>query len=278
MRRLAIERRIARPRIPTVTAADNPFRRYGEIKRYEVRQADVTGQSFAERVKRTRQMLRSMKPEAVKQVIEFHKGLTFFEALALANRAGGLIVPNDIHDRILVGTKDLIYLRQNYPVWTGTLVIYEAPDKKFGKKVVFSWEHDKVTFSFEVPKQFRGKKNCALVLEHPDFELLDLGNKTYELKVVDKSNIRLVQDFAKENGWYLTDNGIPVGPEVAPSTYARRFLSRLENQYIGPLIRGYDYFKDVFKGETLDIYLVSSMSNVLGVHMVSLATEKSDSK
>ncbi len=81
MRRLSREPWALRDE-PTRLAANRQFGRYGPMQPQAVRQPDVTGQSFAEQVARTRQMLRSMDPEVVKQVIEFHKGLTFFEALA----------------------------------------------------------------------------------------------------------------------------------------------------------------------------------------------------
>ncbi len=222
----------------TLANANNPFRRYAREPVHEVRQPDVTGQSFAERVAKARQMLRSMDPEKVKQVIEFRRDLNFLQALALAKQEGSIIVPNDVHDRILTETTDEQYLRQNYPVWTGTLVIYEAPDKKFGEQVVSSWKKHNVDYSisFEVPEQFRGKTNCALVVEHPDFELIDFGNNKYELRAAD-SNIHLVQDFAKKSGLYSTDHGIPVGLDVGFSKDAS-YLGRTADSYIGLIRRG----------------------------------------
>ena len=234
-------------------AAASRFGRYKPEPSQEVRKPDVQGQTFVEQVKRTREMLRSMKPEAVSQIIEFHKGLGFFEALALAKREGKLIVPNDIHDRILTETKDEIYLRQNYPVRTGTFIIREAPDKPFGKNVVCSWDDNKVVYSisFKVPKQFRGKVNCALVVEHPDFELIDrelgdlpkgqtdLGNNRYEIRVSDEANIHQIEQFPKIEGWHLTDHGIPVGAKVGDSIDDARYLLRSYKAYLGPVRRGY---------------------------------------
>ena len=233
--------------------ADSPFQRFKPEVAQPVRQADITGQSFVDQVKRTREMLRSMKPEKVSQLIEFHKGLTFFEALALAKQEGKLIVPNDVHDRILTETKDEIYLRQNYPVRTGTFIISEAPDKPFRKNVVCSWDDNKVVYSisFKVPKQFRGKTNCALVVEHPDFELIDrelgdlpkgqtdLGNNRYEIRVSDEANIHQIEQFPKIEGWYLTDHGIPVGAKVGDSIDDARYSLRLYKAYLGPVRRGY---------------------------------------
>ncbi len=246
---------------PIAMQANDPFRRFKPEVAQPVRQADVTGQSYTERVKRTKEMLRSLVPEKAlsagqknadnicqqvdkaSELIEFRKDLNFLEALTLAQREGKLIVPNDIHDRILMETKDSVYFIQNYPVWTGTLVIYVAPDKKFDKNVVFSWndyKDIKYSISFEVPKQFRGKKNCALVVEHPDFEVVGLGTNRYELKV-DVQSIRLIQDFPERNGWYMPDaeTGIPHGKEVEKSSDARHLWRITSGSYLGLLCRGF---------------------------------------
>ncbi len=241
--------------------ADKPFGRYGSMQPQAVRQPDVTGQSYIERARRTREMLRSMDPEKVKQVIEFHKDLNFFQALEVAKRESKLIVPNSVHDGILAETKDQEYLEENYPVWTGTLIIYKAPSKPFGEKVVFSWKdvNDlKSSISFTVPKQFRGKKNCALVIEHPDFELVKLRNNRYELRVSDE-RIHQIEDFPRESGkWYLLhpETKIPQGEPVVESKDAR-YLWRDNSSYIGSLARVvYDiiYRRDVgaYSGWSLD--------------------------
>ncbi len=208
--------------------ANNPFRRYIREPVHEVRQSDVTGQSFADQVKRTRQMLRSMKPEAVKQVIEFHKGLNFFQALALAKREGRLIVPNDVHDRILNETE----LR--YRTWTGTLVIYETPYTQFGEQIVFD------NMRFFIPKKFRGKINCALLIEHPDFELVNLGGNKYELKAVDEANINLIEDFPVTYGEHKLDKifGIPIGHRLNCGDNSTRWFLRSNNEGIYFLVRG----------------------------------------
>ncbi len=271
-------------------AAASRFGRYGPMDKHKVRQPDVTGQSYLEQARRTRQMLRSMDPEKVKQVIEFHRDLNFFEALALAQREGKLIVPNDIHDRILTETKDpeersspdcsdrtmgilspratsLLgdrdfnrsreicsteqtdrdrrlrdeqYLKQNYPVWTGTLVIYEAPNVSFGEQLVSSWGYDgaKYSISFKVPKQFRGLKNCALVVEHPDFDLIALGNNKYELRI-DGQNVHQIDVFPKKDGCYIphAETGVPQGENAEANSNTRHLYRLNDSSYTGLLVR-----------------------------------------
>ncbi len=229
--------------VPGFVRSNDPFGRYIREDAQPVRQLDATAQSYVEQVKRTREMLRSLDPEKVKQVIEFHKKLNFFEALALAQRGGKLIVPNDVHDRILTKTKDHVYLRANYPVWAGTLIIYEGPNKPFRGEVIFSWEHNKVQYSisFQIPKQFRGLTNCALIVEHSDFELINLKDNKYELKLLEGANIRLIENFPRKNDWYDPDpeTKIPQGEPVRDSKEARH-LWRSYKAYLGPVARVYD--------------------------------------
>ena len=220
---------------PIMMQAGNPFRHLKPEVHEPVRQSDATAQSYQERARRTREMLRDMTVEQLLEVIEFRQDLTFFQALALAKREGKLIVPNDVHDKILMETKDKEVLRQLYHFrkLTGTLVVYEKPDKPFGKTVEFEG------ILFSVPEQFQGKSNCALAIEHPDFELIDLGNNKYEIRLVEGANIQLIGQFPQVNGWYTShpQTGIPQGEDVEFSEDARR-LWRKDIAYLGLLVRG----------------------------------------
>jgi hypothetical protein len=183
-----------------------------------------------------------MTPEQAMQVIEFHKDLNFFEALALAKKQGKILVPNYVLDRILMETK------AESTGWTGTCVIYEAPDKPFGEKVVFGWKDDDEVQNlvrFAVPEQFRGKTNCALIVEHPDFEIVEVGKGTFELKA-DEGTIALIEKFPKQSAkLYEFDERylIPVGEPKRESKLRRRLI-RNDAEYVGPVARDfgdYDY-------------------------------------
>src|SRR3989338_6797235 len=118
---------------PTRLGANDTFRRFKPEPTHEVRKPVVTDQSYIERARKERQMLRSMTTDQLLQVIEFYSELNFFEAFALAKRENKLVVPNAVHDKVLTEITDDEPLRQLYHVWkwTGTLVIYEKPNKKF---------------------------------------------------------------------------------------------------------------------------------------------------
>jgi len=217
-----------------VVAMAKGFGRYGPMEEKTVRTAEVTGDELSY-LRQRREMLRSMTPEQALQVIEFHDGLNVFEAVALAKKQGKIIVPNDVHDRILTE------IDKDYTAWTGTSVIYEKPDTSFKDKVVYSWKHDDVQHSvtFNVPKQFRRKKNCALVVEYPDFEFASLGDNRFELKVAE-GYVSLLEHFPKASDkWYEYDERfrIPIG-NPGDKGKSRRCLWRRDGGYVGLVARG----------------------------------------
>ena len=272
MRRLALGHEPCA--ISNALRTNDPFRRYKQEPSHEVRQAEVKGTEL-DKLRARREMLRDMAPEQALSAVRFYRNLSFFEALELAQREDKMIVPNAVHDRILTETKDVKLLEQLYYTWawTGTLVIYEKPDMEFGKEITFSWVCDQVEYSisFTVPKQFRGKKNCALVIEHPDFEILEISKKPsiwsrifsrnksntenqYELRLAEGANIHLIENFPRENlRWYALDpeTKIPHGEPIKESqrdlskgqtdrvhrALEARFFGRFDCAYIGLVAR-----------------------------------------
>jgi hypothetical protein len=216
--------------------ASKRFGRYKQEPEHCARPAEVVGGELR-KLRQRRELLRGMSPKQALQVIEFHNDLNVFEALALAKKEGKILVPNYVHDRILTETKE------RYSAWTGTCVIYEAPDKPFGEKVVYRWEdYNGIGYSIRlaVPEHLRGKTNCALVIEHPDFGIVVMGNSTYELEA-DEKTIALIENFPKESGkWHEFDERfrIPVGSQKRKNKSLRR-LWRLDDSYLGPVARGF---------------------------------------
>ncbi|MEW6035065.1 MAG: hypothetical protein AB1529_00490 [Candidatus Micrarchaeota archaeon] len=111
--------------------ASKRFGRYKPEDHATVRPAQLRGDELGH-LRQKRELLRSMSPEQAMQVIEFHQGLNVFEALALAKKERKILVPNYVLDRILTETDDAVFFG-NYPVWTGTAVVYEAPGRRLGK-------------------------------------------------------------------------------------------------------------------------------------------------
>ncbi|MEW6035719.1 MAG: hypothetical protein AB1529_03845 [Candidatus Micrarchaeota archaeon] len=218
--------------------AQGRFGKYKKEDSHGIRQAETSGGEI-QRLRQLREMLRSMTPGQAMQVMEFYLGLNVFEALALAKKEGALIVPNYVHDRILTESEDKAFVR-NCAVWTGTAVIHEAKGKAFGETAVFRWNYADAAqhaISFVVPAAFRGKKDCALVVEHPDFDFISLGSRSYGLRVSDEGRIHLLKNFPREYGWYHYDekSRIPAGDQVRAGG---RYLRRNNGSYLGLVARG----------------------------------------
>ena len=223
---------------PAVLMARSRFGRFKPEERVPIRRADVSGDQI-QRLRDLREMIETMNPEDVMNMITFYRNVTVFEALTLANREGALIVPNSTYDRILTETNNPVFLN-NPPVWTGTLVICEAPGRVFGETLVYAWEHTvQYSISFNVPDEFRGQRNCALIVQYPDFDLVPAEGNSYKLIVANESMVHLIENFPSKNrAWYLYDGqfGIPIGHPVK-QLLDSRWLWRASDCYIGLVVR-----------------------------------------
>ncbi len=193
-----------------------------------VRQLLVTGDPL-QFLRDKRDMLRAMTPDQAYHAIDWRTGLRFVEAMAIARETGRLIVPHDVVDDILMKTD-----YQVPQIHSGTVVIYGAPGKPFTNEVVFG------LVRFSVPEQFRGKTNCALVVECPDFELVERGI-WHELVVPDERNLHLVESFPKQGHWYQPDRRfrIPLG-DVTYSNGSKCLWLTDGSSYVGCVSRGFD--------------------------------------
>ncbi|MBI5051337.1 hypothetical protein HZC08_01120, partial [Candidatus Micrarchaeota archaeon] len=216
----------------SVTSASGRFGKYKPEPHIEVREAVVTSDKLG-KLRTLREALKTVDPETAFSQLKFHPNLNLIQALLLAQENGWLIASSSVHDRILNRTD------ANYKVQTGTLVVYEAPGKPFGKKVTVSRTHNSISYSitFEVPEHLRGKKDRAIALEHPDFILVKTGEQSYEIKLAEGAEVHLVENFPSKNGWYVQDKlGIPHGQEVKESEEVRS-LWRVNTSYVGLLVR-----------------------------------------
>ena len=85
---------------PAVLMARSRFGRFKPEERVPIRRADVSGDQI-QRLRDLREMIETMNPEDVMNMITFYPKLNVFEALALANREGALIVPNSTYDWVV---------------------------------------------------------------------------------------------------------------------------------------------------------------------------------
>lgn len=153
------------------------------------------------------------------------RGLTMQDAVAEANKRGLRILSNkEIDERlasdIWKGEKEM------YPCWTGTLIAYEEPGTAFGKTIEFRG------LTLKVPQKFQGKKDAAIVCNHPNFTLKDneitLGK---EAKLI---------SLPFDDDWYLTEKefGVPCENKRGSGTSQARYLVKYQDSsYVGLLVR-----------------------------------------
>ena len=199
------------------------------MEHHSVRSPKVSGDEL-DQLRQKLVFLRGLPPEKAREVIDFRAvRLDLFGAVELAKTTGKILVPHGVIDRILTA-RDISYCR------TGTMIIHEAPEEPFGEQISFE------SLYLKIPKQFKGKKDCALVVEYPDFDIVPLGTENYELVVDDLTRIHLLEDFPREGDYYSVDENfrIPVGEPVQYTDNARK-LFRFNESYLGLLV-GNDYF------------------------------------
>ncbi len=193
-------------------------------------------------------------------------GLTMWDAIERANKEGYIIIPNQVHDRMLVETDFFKTpgIKEGYPAWTGTLVIYTNPDTPFNDNVIYNWEHDNVFYSISIniPEIYKGKVNSALVIEHPNFNILSLGNNSYEIKL--NKNIFLFENFPRKSGQYRQDKQFRILIVEKSETEDKNIivLQRIESNYIGTLVRS----SLGIAGR--NVYAIDKPSDFFGVHVI----------
>lgn len=228
---------------PCSASAASRFGKYKDEKPRPIRQAEVSGTEI-EQLRRRRDALLSLDPEEAKNVIEFHKGLSVFGALEHAKKHGKLIVPNHVIDRVLVETEKEIFLPANYrAVRTGTMLILPGKGKPFGDEIVFGWEGQSCEYSisFDVPARFRSKRNAALVINHPDFDLEQVGERAYRL-IANEQRLHLHERFPAESGSFGYDeqNRLPKKSMFGKFMSARHLMRNDPGNYIGLVARDCD--------------------------------------
>jgi hypothetical protein len=163
------------------------------------------------------------------------KGLSMIDSINAANQRNLRILSNPELDYRLVDSDEWKKEREMYPCYSGTFIAYEAPGIAFGKTISFSG------LVVNVPKQFRDRKDCALVCNHPDFILKD--------NVFTLGRSAKCISFPSSDGWYIPESefGIPNGDKTNSLNKAARYLWRRNSSFSGLVARDdYCYWRDVY--------------------------------
>ena len=184
-------------------------------------------------------------------------GATMEQAFEKAEKEKRVIASNKRLDRALVGSDEWRSIRKGLWCWSGTMTAYERAGEPFAEVVEYIDDNTGLKYLFEVPRKYRGKKDCILVCEHPDVSLETKGNQ----RIIRAARIDLIENFPAKDGWYLTDpkHGFPFGDSVGSSDPNARHLWRIEKR-VGFSRRDHDVI-----GNYRVIFLGSLSSSALGV-------------
>ena len=184
--------------------------------------------------------------------VKISEGLTLAQTVAEAGKRK-LRLPSNLElDERLVKSDAWKSEKSMYPCRTGTLVVYEAWGKPFKSKL--QWEG----FTVLIPKKFQGKKNLALVCNHPDFQP---KGTTFS------SNKFTAMALPGEDGWYDPEPrfGLPMG-ERKDYADSRRYLWRYQDDaFIGLVVRGYLVFLGDYRRDVVALRGPSRLYGVFGV-------------
>jgi len=233
-----------------------------ELVREAIRRKDV---SLLMKKKPAEEPATGVKPEGsgLEVFIPSKPGVTMEDALAKADAEKRVNASNKRLDQALA-SDEWKNIKEVFPCWSGTMAAYERAGEPFGEVVEYVDEQTKLKYLFPVPQNFRGKKDCILVAEHPDYSLEVKGNE----RIVRVAKVDLIEKFpAETQKWYLTDpkHGIPFGDQVDQSDSNARCLYRIEKK-VGFSARDYGLVDD---GGGYGVYLGSRPSSALGVAVES---------
>ena len=177
----------------------------------------------------------------LKVLVKRADGVSYRKALEFADKNNLVLAPNKRMTKALVETDEWKSMREAFACWTGTMTGYAEPGKKLGKFIEYTDPEDGQKYVFPVPEQYRNEKNMILVVEHPNFNLVQDGKNL----VVEAPEVVGLTHFPKQDGWYFGDEqfDIPTGKEASSSDEKARYLWRVDSR-VGPVARGYVYVYD----------------------------------
>ena len=199
------------------------------------------------------------------------QGITQRQAIEIANQRRVNLLSNKQLDERLLKTGTWLSDDMVYPAWTGTIVAYEAPEKKLASIIRYVDPETKITYALEVPVKATGASDVVLVVNHmvdaqgkPLITYEDKGKNNVLVKIHDPSKINIIENFPRSDSWHLTDPefDIPTGKVVHSSNPDARYLLRTDSgAYVGLAARFCIHYGDYRRG----VYLSQPPYNSFGV-------------
>jgi hypothetical protein len=167
------------------------------------------------------------------------RGAPMEDTLRRADEAGLVIASNRRLSRALYGRFEWRDVIEAFPCRSGTMVAYEKPDKALEKYIRFTDPNTGLNYNFIVPREHRGKKNVALVAEHPDFHI----EKDAHDRLILADKVDVVERFpSSREGWFFGDEKHDIPQEsrsVNVTGPSGRHMFRMEKG-VCMVVRGYD--------------------------------------
>ena len=193
------------------------------------------------------------KPQNVQSaIVPTGKRQPWLDARLALDREGKRMPTNADYDRVLVGSEAWQSMKEVFPAWTDSVLVYPAVGGEFnaGRDVVDAFKDDAgnewVFSAASIPKEAIGKEGVGIHIDHPAIEV---RGKTIILSAGPESTVTVLEDFIQESGKAgkvdektrvpLADSNVDNLP-----TGQIRWLWGTNGAGVRPLVRGFDDLGD----------------------------------
>ncbi len=211
------------------------------------------------------------------RIVPTGKNQPWLDARLAMDKEGNRMPTNADYDRVLVGSEAWKQIKEVFPAWSDTVLVYPEKGGKFkaGKDVTDAFKDGAgntwVFSASSVPKEAVGKKGVAICIEHPKIELI--GSRVV-LSAGPESSVTLLENFIQENGMAgKVDEKTRVPLEANMSNLSPeqiRWLYRIYDIGVRPLVRGF-YGYDVRLRRV--VYAIGRLDLRFGVAQLETGSE-----
>ena len=188
------------------------------------------------------------RPQNVQSaIVPTGKRQPWLDARLALDKEGKRMPANADYDNVLVGSEAWQSIKEVFPAWTDSVLVYPAKNGKFkaGRDVVDAFKDDAgnewVFSTASIPKEAIGRKGVGIHIDHPAIEV---RRKTVILSAGPESTVTVLEDFIQENGKagkVDEKTRVPLADSNVDDLPAEqvRWLYRIDGAGVRPLVRGF---------------------------------------
>ncbi len=186
------------------------------------------------------------KPQNMQSaIVPTGRNQSWLDARLALDREGKRMPTNVDYDKVLVGSEKWREIRNVFPAWTDSVLVYPAKNGEFnaGRDVVDAFKdgagNEWVFSAASIPKEAIGRKGVGIHIDHPAIEV---RGKTVILSAGPESTVTVLENFIQESGKTgKVDEKTRVPLAVSnvnnlPAEQMRR-LWRIDGAGVRPLVR-----------------------------------------